>query len=58
MGKEVGECGWVSWRLTSAWLQDVKLAGVSRQEGNPLDVPLAAAEPTPEVSVSGDRCSE
>ena len=39
--------------LTPSWLQDVKLAGVSRLEGQPLNVPLAAVEPTPEVSASG-----
>lgn len=42
--------------LTPPWLQDVKLAGVSRLEGQPLNVPLAVAEPTPEASASGDNC--
>lgn len=44
--------------LTPPWLQDVNLAGMSRLEGQPLNVPLAAAEATPEVSASGNQCCE
>ncbi|KAL3160143.1 hypothetical protein ABBQ32_010912 [Trebouxia sp. C0010 RCD-2024] len=39
------------------YLHDVKLPSVSRLEGQPLDVPLAEAEPTPEAAVSGDGYS-
>lgn len=43
---------------TPPMLQDVNLAGVSRLEGQPLNVPLAAAEGTPEVAASGNQRSE